>query len=444
MLSLGMRPWICVAFSAPVAAATAVFLIYPIAMSHRKFERPRHGNLGFQPRKRCRHIRGRIKQFPRDEPTQSPHLTAFLCYKAGMTHIVREMDRPGSKLHKKEVVEAVSVMEAPPMIVVGLVGYIKTPHGLRCLKTVWAQHLPDQFRRTCYKNWARSTKKAFSKYSEHIASETGKATFARSIEKIKKYACVVRVIAIGQVKLLKHIGQKKAHVVEVQINGGSIADKVEFGLKLFESAVPVDAVFQESEMIDCIGVTRGHGFEGVIHRWGVTRLPRKTHKGLRKVACIGAWHPARVGYSVPRAGQHGFHHRVIPNRKIYKIGKSMKVDKANARCETDLTDKTITPLGGFVRYGVVREDFLLLKGSVPGPIKRVITLRKALRLKTSKAYTEQISIKFIDTSSKFGHGKFQTQEEKRKFMGPTKKSVLLEERQKERKPREAKDTAKKE
>ena len=175
-------------------------------------------------------------------------------------------------------------------------------------------------------------------------------------------------------------------------------------------------------MIDCIGVTRGHGFEGVVHRWGVTRLPRKTHKGLRKVACIGAWHPARVGYTVPRAGQDGFHHRVIPNRKIYKvhsksrqkydhffaqIGKSMQVDKANARCETDLTDKTITPLGGFVRYGIVREDFVLLKGTVPGPIKRVMTLRKALRLKTSKAYTEQISVKFIDTSSKFGHGKFQ-------------------------------------
>lgn len=80
-------------------------------------------------------------------------------------------------------------------------------------------------------------------------------------------------------------------------------------------------------MIDCIGVTRGHGFEGVIHRWGVTRLPRKTHKGLRKVACIGAWHPARVGYSVPRAGQHGFHHRVIPNRKIYKVySKSLQPD----------------------------------------------------------------------------------------------------------------------
>jgi large subunit ribosomal protein L3e len=340
-----------------------------------------------------------------------------------MTHVVRDLDRPASKMHKKEVVEAVSVMEAPPMIIVGLVGYVKTPRGLRCLKTVWAQHLPEQFKRCFYKNWARAKKKAFTKYSSKLMDEQGKKQYERDLTKIKKFATVVRLIAVGQVKLLR-IGQKKAHVMEIQVNGGSIADKVEFGLKLFESAVPVDSVFQESEVVDCIGVTRGHGFEGVIHRWGVTRLPRKTHKGLRKVACIGAWHPSRVGYSVPRAGQHGFHHRVEANKKIYKIGKSALVDKANAKCETDLTDKTITPLGGFVRYGIVREDYLLIKGAVPGPIKRVMTLRKPLRVKTSKAFTEQISVKFIDTSSKFGHGKFQTREEKRKFMGPTKKSAL--------------------
>eukprot|EP00668_Euglena_longa_P028733 GGOE01036050.1.p1 GENE.GGOE01036050.1~~GGOE01036050.1.p1 ORF type:complete len:410 (-),score=52.29 GGOE01036050.1:101-1330(-) len=392
-------------------------------MSHRKFERPRHGNMGFLPRKRCRHIRGRIRTFPKDDPSQAPHLTAFLCYKAGMTHVVRELDRPGSKMHKKEVVEAVSVMEAPPMIVVGLVGYVKTPRGLRCLKTVWAQHLPEQFKRCFYKNWARSKKKAFSHYSANLMGPQGKKAYEAGIAKIKKFACAVRLIAIGQVKLLK-IGQKKAHCMEIQINGGSIADKVEFGLKLFESSVPVDSVFKESEVVDCIGVTRGHGFEGVIHRWGVTRLPRKTHKGLRKVACIGAWHPARVGYTVPRAGQNGFHHRVEANKKIYKIGKSALVDKANARCETDLTDKTITPLGGFVRYGIVREDYLLIKGSVPGPIKRVMTIRKALRIKTNKAFTEEVQVKFIDTSSKFGHGKFQTREEKRKFMGPTKKTAL--------------------
>ena len=42
-----------------------------------------------------------------------------------MTHIVREMDRPGSKNNKKEVVEAVTIIETPPMVAVGIVGYIE-------------------------------------------------------------------------------------------------------------------------------------------------------------------------------------------------------------------------------------------------------------------------------------------------------------------------------
>ena len=77
-------------------------------MSHRKFERPRHGSLGFLPRKRCRRHRGKVKAFPKDDPSKAPHLTAFLAYKAGMTHILRDVDKPGSKAHKKEVVEAVT------------------------------------------------------------------------------------------------------------------------------------------------------------------------------------------------------------------------------------------------------------------------------------------------------------------------------------------------
>lgn len=411
-------------------------------MSHRKFERPRHGNLGFLPRKRAKRLRGRIKRFPADDRTQRPHLTAFICYKAGMTHIVRELDKPASKMHKKEIVEPVTVLEAPPMIVLGIVGYIRTPRGRRCLKTIWAHHLPSQFKRNQYKNWYRSKKKAFSQYTARLMAPEGQRLYNRNILKLKRFASIIRVIAIGQVKLCK-IGQRKAHVVEIQVNGGSIPQKVAYGLQLLETAVPVDKVFQESEVVDCIGVTRGHGFDGVVHRWGVTRLPRKTHKGLRKVACIGAWHPARVGFTVPRAGQNGFHHRVMPNKKIYKIGKSIKVDKFNARCEADLTEKSINPVGGFVKYGQINEDYLLLKGSVQGPVKRVITLRKPLRIKTGKAFTEKIELKFIDTSSKYGHGKFQTLEEKRKFYGPTKKSVLREARREERKQERSKTGAKK-
>lgn len=76
---------------------------------------PRYGNLGFLPKKRCRRGRGRCKSFPKDDKTKKPHLTAFLGFKAGMTHIMREVERPGSKLHKKEVIEPVTIVETPPM-----------------------------------------------------------------------------------------------------------------------------------------------------------------------------------------------------------------------------------------------------------------------------------------------------------------------------------------
>jgi len=135
-------------------------------MSHRKFEAPRHGNLGFVPRKRTKHHRGRIRSFPRDDAKKPVHLTAFVGFKAGMTHIVRTVEKPGSKLHKKEVVEAVTVIECPPMVVVGLVGYIDTPRGLRALSTVWAQKLDKNTIKRFYRNWVNSKKKAFTKYTK--------------------------------------------------------------------------------------------------------------------------------------------------------------------------------------------------------------------------------------------------------------------------------------
>lgn len=143
---------------------------------------------------------------------------------------------------------------------------------------------------------------------------------------------------------------------------------------------------------------------GVTSRWHTKKLPRKTHKGLRKVACIGAWHPSRVQFSVARAGQKGYHHRTEVNKKIYRMGEGN--DKGNASTEFDPTPKQINPMvrvinelrssfvsysrvlitvyynlcsllqGGFPHYGMVNNDFLMIKGCVMGPKKRVITLRK--------------------------------------------------------------------
>jgi large subunit ribosomal protein L3e len=317
-------------------------------------------------------------------------------------------------MHKKEIVEAVTVLETPPMIVVGVVGYINTPRGLRTLTTVWASHLSDDFKRRFYKKWYSSKKKAFTKYAKRFAEK--KEEIEKQLQRMKKYATVVRVIAHTQVRKLKL--QKKAHVLEIQVNGGTVAQKVDFAYGLFEKQIPIDAVFHESEMADVISVTKGHGYEGVTMRWGVRKLPRKTHKGLRKVACIGAWHPARVSWSVPRAGQRGHFHRTEANKKIYRIGKGD--DAKNGSTEFDLTEKKISPMGGFVGYGSVNEDFVMLKGCVSGPRKRPITLRKALFPQSSRAALEKIKHKFVDTSSKKGHGRFQTSEEKSKLLGTLK------------------------
>merc|ERR1712193_395740 len=173
-------------------------------------------------------------------------------------------------------------------------------------------------------------------------------------------------------------------------------------------------------MIDTIGITKGRGYHGVTSRWHTKKLPRKTHKGLRKVACIGAWHPSRVAFSVARSGQKGYHHRTEINKKGYRTvdGKTVK---NNAATEVDITDKSINPVGGFVHYGLVKNDFVLIKGGVIGPKKRAITLRKSLLKQTSRAAMENVNLKFIDTTSKMGPGRFQTIEEKKSFMGPLKK-----------------------
>lgn len=204
-------------------------------------------------------------------------------------------------MHKREVVEAVTIVETPPLIVVGVVGYVETPRGLRTLTTVWASHLSDELKRRFYKNWYRSKKKAFTRYAKKHAEDGGKS-IARELERIRKYCTVVRVLAHTQIRKTG-LSQKKAHLMEIQVNGGSVADKVEFAHGLFEKPVEVSSVFEQDEVIDVIAVTKGHGFEGVTHRWGTKKLPRKTHKGLRKVACIGAWHPSKVMFSVARAGQ---------------------------------------------------------------------------------------------------------------------------------------------
>merc|ERR1712168_1482424 len=398
-------------------------------MSHRKFEAPRHGSKGFLPRKRARRHLGRIKTHPKDKKEQKPHLTGFVGYKAGMTHVVREVQRQGAKMNKKEVIEPVSIIETPPMQGIGIVGYVETPRGLRTFKTVWASHISDEVKRRYTKNWYASKKKAFSRINTKWEKQKVEAQkdLDSDLAKIKKYCTVVRLIAHTQMKTLP-LKQKKAHVLELQVNGGEIPEKVDFAQGLLEKSISIRDLFADDDNVDCIGVTQGHGRKGVTSRWGTKKLPRKTHRGLRKVACIGAWHPARVSYTVARGGQKGYHHRTEINKKIYDIRdgfhmKDGKLVQNNVATDYDLADKSINPMGGFPHYGLVKQDFVMIKGCCVGPKKRVLTLRKSLLVHTKRKALEEIKLKFIDTSSKMGHGRFQTKKDKMAFMGPLKKDT---------------------
>ncbi|OEH77157.1 60s ribosomal protein [Cyclospora cayetanensis] len=309
------------------------------------------------------------------------------------------------------------------MMCVGVVGYIETPRGLRALSTVWAAHLSEECRRRFYKNWYKSKKKAFTRYAKRYPENN---KMCEEIATIKKRCSVVRAICHTQPNKTP-VGLKKAHIMEIQVNGGSVCEKVDFVTRMFESPVSVSAVFEQNEMLDVIGVTKGHGVKGVVSRFGVTRLPRKTHRGLRKVACIGAWHPARVQFQVPRHGQKGYFHRTELNKKVYRIGSG--ADPRNGSTDADITEKRITPMGGFPHYGEVKNDFIMIKGCIVGSKKRPITLRKTLVPRTSRRALETINLKFIDTSSKWGHGRFQTSEEKAKFYGILKKNAASSARQ---------------
>merc|ERR1711936_988973 len=283
----------------------------------------------------------------------------------------------------------------------------------------------EEAKRRFYKNWSQSKKKAFTKWGDDL----GKKEIEKDLAQMKKYCTVIRVICHTQMKILRR-RQKKAHIMEIQLNGGSVADKVAFARDHFEKEIPVTAVFAKDEMMDIVGVTKGHGFKGVTSRWHTKKLPRKTHKGLRKVACIGAWHPSRIQYTVARAGQKGYHHRTEINKKVYRVGAGChtvdgKEVRNNAATAVDITDKSINPVGGFVHYGLVKQDFIMIKGCCIGPKKRAITLRKSLLKQTSRAAMEPVKLKFIDTTSKMGHGRFQTKEEKNAFMGPLKKDTQI-------------------
>ncbi|ERE90130.1 60S ribosomal protein L3-like protein [Cricetulus griseus] len=144
---------------------------------------------------------------------QPVHPTAFLGYKAGMTHILQEVNRPGSKVNNKEFVESVSIVETPPLVVVGIVGYTETSE-VSTNKTVSAEHISDECKRHFHKKWHKS-KKAFYKYCKKWQDDKGKKYLEKDFNSMKKYCQVIHIITHTQMCLLPL--RQKAPLMEIQL-----------------------------------------------------------------------------------------------------------------------------------------------------------------------------------------------------------------------------------
>ncbi len=374
-------------------------------MSHRKFERPRHGSLSFLPKKRAKSIKPSIKAHPKDDQSKPCHITSFAVFKAGMSHVVTSKtyrDKNNAE-RLQEFVEPVTFLEAPPMVVFGIVGYQNTPNGLKRTKYILANYLSEAVLRRLYKKYSDPLYK--EEKENFNPSNTGYTD--EDLEELREKSEIIRILAHTQPSKISSLKTKKASILEIQVNGGSVTEKIEWALERLEKEIMIEEAFQTNEFIDVLGVTKGKGFKGVVSRWHVPKLPRKTNKGVRKVGCIGAWHPARVCYTVARAGQQGFHRRTQKNALIYKIG--MGADQIST--DHDLTLKTINPMGGFPHYGLIKNSYIMVKGSTVGPKKRILVIRKALAPNMKKLRSPVV--KYIDTSSQMGKGRFQTSSEKK-------------------------------
>jgi large subunit ribosomal protein L3 len=209
---------------------------------------------------------------------------------------------------------------------------------------------------------------------------------SEAVQKIKKAGGDdVRVLAYTQPKLLTGVPKKVPDIMEMRVGGGTIGQRLEYAAGLLGKEYTIRDYTREGVMIDVASITKGKGFQGVIKRWGLKLLVHKNRKHRRNVGTLGPRCPDYVESTVPQGGQMGFHQRTEYNKRIVKIG-----DKG----------EEITPAGGFLHYGIVRNPYVLIHGTIPGPAKRLIRFRDATRF--LRTHVDTVELTYISTQSKQG------------------------------------------
>lgn len=309
-----------------------------------RHSKPRAGSLQFWPRKRAKRIYPRVNSWPETEKTKT---LGFAAYKAGMAHVLLIDSKKFSPTKGEEISVPVTVLDCPPLFVLGVRAYKDTSNGLIALTEVLDEKIKED------KDLKRTL--ILGKYNQGERIKT----IEKDLDKIKK----LRLLVKTQPRT-SGLGKKKPEIFEIEVGGSNIQEKWNYCKELIGKEIRIKDIFKEGEYIDAIAVTTGKGTQGPVKRFGVKIQTRKAHKKRRHVGALGSETPRRVLWTVPYAGQMGFQVRTEINKRILKIGED---------------GKEITPKSGFVNYGIIKGDYLLIEGSLPGPRKRLIRLRTAIR-----------------------------------------------------------------
>ena len=317
-------------------------------MGHRKHSQPRRGSLAYLPRGRAKRMTARIRGYPTDT-TGEPRMIVHCGFKAGCLQVVSIDDRSKTPNAGKQLVSLGTLLVTPPVTVVGWRGYSKDHNGHHAEFDVFAEDLPK-------------------KITKWVDLRTDEAAVERSrdVSNIRRVCAIVAVTPRDA-----GLEQKKPYVFEARIEGGSIDDRAEYARGLMGKSVKISDTFKTGGAVDVAAITKGKGWQGVIKRYGAKRKQHKSRKSVRELGSLGPISPQYVMYTVPRAGQMGFHQRVEYNKRI------MIMDSAES-------GQKVGPPGGFKHFGDVRGDYIILKGSVPGTYKRFVKMRAQIRNESAR------------------------------------------------------------
>jgi large subunit ribosomal protein L3 len=284
-----------------------------------------------------------------------------------MTHAFVVDYRPRSDTSGQEVQIPVTVLEVPPMRVCGVRFYQDTAYGRKAVGEVWAKNIEKELARRL-----------------PIPKEYDEKAGWANAEKLEYDD--IRALVYTQPTLVTGIPKKRPELMEIRIGGGKMQERLDYAKASLGKAVSFKDFTKEGEMVDVASVTKGRGWQGVTKRWGTKLLIHKNSKHRRLIGTLGTKRPNYVRPTVPQGGQVGYHQRTELNKRVLKIG-----DKG----------EEITPKGGFLHYGVVRNSYVVLHGTVPGPSKRLVRMREPVRQHFVKL-SEPPQITFVSLESKQG------------------------------------------